>query len=504
MANQKKLHKDDLAFLSATVLAKKIATKKISSLELLNYYLGRIEKINPEINAIVVLDIKNAKKQARLADKILAKGDLIGPLHGLPITVKDSYDVKGLPSTHGNIDLKNNIANKDAISIERLKNAGAIIFGKTNVPLNLADMQSYNEIYGTTNNPWDLTRTPGGSSGGSAAALAAGLTGLDFGSDIGGSIRIPAHFCGVFGHKPTFNIITKCGHNKPGVLVESDLSVLGPLGRTVKDIQLGLKVMLERDTIESRGIKVKLPTTHKKKLSDYKVAFWKNEKLAPVDDDVMARIDAVAKTISKAGGKINFHARPNFKIKDQIEIFRNLLWGVIGSRSSEQEHNEMKAQLHEKNIKHLDANTKYVFQAKTQSYWQYEQFNNERQKLRLAWDDFFKEYDAIIMPIMPTAAFKHDHSLMSGRFMQVGNQQIPYFDSIFWNGIAICSYLPATAIPTGLNSSGLPIGVQIVGREYGDLNILKLAELLEKVGYCFVAPSPYLDRTIDPSTNIAA
>src|ERR1700747_2195853 len=202
----------DIAFWSAKRLASHLRRRKIGCLELLEHYLKRVERYNPRLNAIIATDFDNARKRARAADRALAKGDTWGPLHGVPMTIKESYDIVGMPTTWGLPELKNNIATKNALAVDRMLGAGVVLFGKTNVPLMLADWQSYNEIYGTTNNPWDVTRAPGGSSGGSAAALAAGLTGIEAGSDIGSSIRNPAHFCGVFGHKATWGVGRPKGH----------------------------------------------------------------------------------------------------------------------------------------------------------------------------------------------------------------------------------------------------------------------------------------------------
>ena len=232
-----------LSYKSANELAKMVLDKEISSSELLEYFIKRVESYNPSINAIIVKNYDEARKQARELDEKLLKGEILGALHGVPMTVKESYGVKNTPTTYGRPDLKDNIVKEDALSIQRLKNSGAVIFGKTNVPFNLADFQSYNDIYGTTNNPWNLAKVPGGSSGGSAAALAAGLTGYETGSDIGGSIRNPAHYCGVFGHKPTWGLLPPRGHALPGSLAQSDLTVIGPLGRSAKDLETGVLIM---------------------------------------------------------------------------------------------------------------------------------------------------------------------------------------------------------------------------------------------------------------------
>ena len=193
----------DLAFLPAHELARRIRRRQLSAVELLTHYQSRIERLGGAINAVVARDFERAYVRAKAADAALARGELWGPLHGLPMTVKESFNINGLPTTYGFEAFKHNIARSDAVTVQRLQAAGAVIFGKTNVPVSLADWQSFNPVYGRTGNPWDTTRTPGGSSGGSAAALAAGFTALELGSDIGASIRNPAHYCGVWGHKPT-------------------------------------------------------------------------------------------------------------------------------------------------------------------------------------------------------------------------------------------------------------------------------------------------------------
>ena len=249
-----------------------IRRKQIGCLELLDLYLKRIEKHDSEINAVVFMNVAAARKRAKTADKSVAKGTLWGPLHGVPMTIKESYDVVGMPTTWGVPKYKDNYPTKNAIVVDRFLNAGAVLFGKTNVPYYLADWQTFNEIYGTTNNPWDVTRVPGGSSGGSAAALAAGLTGLEAGSDIGASIRNPAHYCGIYGHKPTYGIIPVRGQALPGEVATDDISVLGPLARSAEDLSIALNVMAGPDDIDGEGWQLRLPKPKKKKLKENKIA----------------------------------------------------------------------------------------------------------------------------------------------------------------------------------------------------------------------------------------
>jgi amidase len=268
----------DLAFASATELAAAIKRRDISAVELLTLYLERVDKYNGALNAIIV-DIRDrALEEAAAADRALADGETLGPLHGVPMTIKESYNLTGTPTTWGNPDWKDNVAKEDAEAVKRLKAAGAIVFGKTNVPLSLADFQSYNDIYGTTNNPYNHERIPGGSSGGSAAALAAGLTGLEAGSDIGGSIRNPAHFCGIFGHKPTHNLIWMRGHSPPGdIRSSSDISVIGPMARSAADLDTALRQMAAPDPIRARGFRLDLPELGPRGLEGLKVAVWSDD-----------------------------------------------------------------------------------------------------------------------------------------------------------------------------------------------------------------------------------
>ena len=492
-----------IAYKSADQLAKLIKDKEISSVELLDYYISRVEKYNSDINAIVVKDYENAKQAAKKADKELSKGNILGRLHGVPMTIKDSYDLAGTVTTRGNPALKDNFASKDALSVERLKNAGAVIFGKTNVPYNLADFQSYNEIYGTTNNPWDLTRSPGGSSGGSAAALASGMTGFETGSDIGGSIRNPAHFCGVFGHKPTWGLLPPRGHAAPNVLAQSDLTVIGPLGRSAQDLETGVLVMGGPDEIDGTGLKMNLKRSDKESLKEYKIAAWVNQDFAPVNQETQNRVINVAETIISNKGIIDFEAKPNFDILEAMDTYASLLHPTMAARSSEEDYQKLLDKFEEldsydKNKSTTldpthDSQSAYTLKKQLSSLRDYNIANEKRTHLRWAWHEFFKDYDAVIAPIMATDAIKHNHGAFGDRTVIVDNDERPYFEQIFWAGLAIASYLPSTVIPTGLSEKGLPIGIQIIGPQYGDLKTIGLAKLLEKEGFGFQSPNNYQD-----------
>ncbi|MEJ1976434.1 MAG: amidase family protein [Acetobacteraceae bacterium] len=290
----------NLAFASAGTLAAKIRTREIGCLELLDFYIARVNQFDGALNAVVVRDFDRARERARALDD----GEPTGPLHGVPMTVKESYNVAGLPTTWGVPELRGNIAATTAVAATRLENAGAVIFGKTNVPKMLADWQSYNDVYGRTNNPWNLARTPGGSSGGAAAALAAGLTALEAGSDIGGSIRQPAHACGLFGHKPTFGLVPQYGH----ALVENpaltDISVLGPLARSAGDLRLALQVMVGPEETET-ALELSLPPPRQFGLQGLRIAVWAEEPgqgHRPGDHDRPAGACRRARAVRRRGG----------------------------------------------------------------------------------------------------------------------------------------------------------------------------------------------------------
>lgn len=481
----------DQAFQSATELAANIRGKKLSSAELLDYYIARVERFNPALNAIVVKDYERAREQAKAADEALAKGEVLGPLHGVPMTIKDSYNVAGLPTTWGIPALRDNIADTDALAVQRLKAAGAIIFGKTNVPLRLADLQSYNDVYGTTNNPWDLERGPGGSSGGSAAALAAGLTGFDSGSDIGSSIRNPAHYCGVYGHKPTWELLPMRGHALPGILTPSDLSVIGPLARSAEDLRLGVEVMAGPDELAGRGLKLDLPKPTQKSLADFKVAVWLDDPRCPIDAPVRDRLEEAVRVLEEAGATVDREARPNIDSDQGYKTYIHLMNSAMASRVSD---DEFQATLKTAFAYDVDDTSKQAVNARRNLYMlrEWNQSNERRQHMRWAWHEFFKDFDAILTPMCNTTAFKHDHS-EGPRLVSVNGEMRPYMDSVFWAGVASTPYLPSTLAPLGPASDGLPTGMQIIGPEYSDLITIELARLLTDEIGGYVSPPGYED-----------
>ncbi len=483
----------ELAFLSATAIAARIRSRELGCEEVLRHYLDRVDRYNGRLNALVVDVREQALEQARAADRAVAAGDDLGPLHGVPMTIKESYNLAGTPTTWGNPVWKDNIASEDAESVKKLKQAGAVIFGKTNVPLMLADFQSYNAIYGTTNNPYDHARAPGGSSGGSAAALAAGLTGIETGSDIGGSIRNPSHYCGVFGHKPTWNLLWIRGHSPPGDLrSKPDISVIGPLARCAEDLETAVGATAGPDEITARGYRLDLPSLNGRTLKDLRMAVWADDECVPVSADVRERVEQVAAAFRDGGAAVDGEARPDFDPARGHETYSVLLQATMAARMPDAEYETLR-----EHVAKLDTNddsaAARVFRAQVASFKTWKQNDEQRSHLRWKWHEFFRDFDLVLMPIMSTAAFRHDHRPMGQRTITVNGASQPYFDQVFWAGLASASYLPSTVIPTGLNDEGLPIGVQIVGPEYGDLITIGAARMMEAAGFRFTPPSGYDD-----------
>ena len=478
-------------FAPAHKLAAAIRQKKIGSLELLNAYLQRVERFNPALNAIVVLDIDRAKKQARIADRMTLRGESSGPLHGLPMTIKESFDISGLPSTWGRVDMKQYLPEADADAVKRYRAAGAVIFGKTNVPTMLADWQTFNPVYGTTHNPWDLSLVPGGSSGGSAAALAAGLTALETGSDIGASIRDPSHYCGVYGHKPTYGLCSIEGHALPAFLSPDDIAVAGPLARSARDLEIALGIMAGGDDVHARGWRVQLKKPVKKQWKDFKVAVLKTATTAPVDMAVQQRIQAVADFLSKAGAKVSDSARPDFDLHDAHKTFILLLRAATARNLSSTQFRSMQQRVVVLDPKRDDYEA-WMLRGCALSHYEWLLLHEQRYRMQLQWEMFFKDYDFLICPTATTTAFAHNQQGERWeRMIDVNGQPQPTTTQLFWAGYSGMAYLPSTVAPAGLTEAGLPCGVQIIGPQYADLWCIDMAKRLEKEFAAFQAPPGY-------------
>jgi amidase len=481
----------DIPFRSAKQLAAEIRKKKIGCLELLDLYLARIEKHDGALNAVVVRDFERARTRARAADRALARRQVWGPLHGVPMTIKESYDVAGLPTTWGVPAYAKNVATRNAVAVDRLLGAGVTLFGKTNVPLFLADWQSYNAIYGTTNNPWDVRRAPGGSSGGSAAALAAGLTGLEAGSDIGSSIRNPAHFCGVYGHKPTWGIVPRTGQALPWQTAAVDIDVVGPLARSTDDLALALSVMAGPEEIEAAGWQLRLAPPRQKRLRDFKVALMLDAPGLAVDREVQDRLQALGNFLGRQKVKVDDRARPAIDPGEAFSVYTRLLRAATSDRQSDADFEQNAAIARGLAVSDQSYYARAT-RAAVLSHRDWLAANETRHRMRRAWAEFFTSFDLLLCPVAGTAAFPHDQQgERYERTLVVNGKRVPVTDHLFWAGYSGAFYLPSTAAPCGFTPGGLPVGVQIVGRQYGDLTCLAFATQLEREFQAFVPPPGY-------------
>ena len=488
--------KSQWSFESAIGLSKALAQKEISAIELAEHAIARIERHDAKINAVCVRDFDRARDAARAADA--ARGRSVNrPLLGIPLTVKESYNVAGLPTTWGIPAQKDFMPKEDALAITRVKNAGGVILGKTNVPLGLGDWQSYNDIYGTTNNPYDPGRTPGGSSGGSSAAVAAGYGAMSLGSDLAGSLRVPAFHCGVFAHKPTYGLAPLRGHTPPPfppLPFERDMSVIGPMARSALDLSLLLDVIAGPDPLEAgKAYKLSLPAPRHSEFRNFRVLVIDSDPLMPTNTIVRAAINRLADGLEKAGVKVERKSPLWPDLAAASRLYMRLLMSflsvtflpdayagaVAGAAGLPKEATSLQAErLRGIALSHRD----------------WVMADGARAQLRAQWRTLFESFDAVICPIMPTPAFPHDHSAeQEKRRINIDGQDYVYPDQMAWPGVANVTGLPATQVPLGLSPEGLPVGAQIVGPWLEDRTPLKLAELIERAFGGFIPPPAFDD-----------
>jgi amidase len=449
--------KASLADASAEDLASAVRMKSVSALELTDAAIARIEALDGPINAVVVRDFERARDQAREVDRRAAKGaDL--PLAGVPMTVKECFNVAGLPTTFGLEFAKDYRPTKDADAVRRLKEAGAVILGKTNVPAGLTDYQSDNPIYGRTNNPHDLSRSPGGSSGGSAAALAAGMVPLELGSDAGGSIRVPASFCGVFGHLSSFDIISLEGFGPPGggmIAQGRNWAAAGPMARTAGDLALALGVLAGVEGRNAVAYRFALPTPRHARLSGYRVFVLTEHPTASLDSEIVAAIDGLAAQLESVGASVLRHSALLPSLSDSQALVERFL-EVARARMPPRGGSPPKATVQD----YVDCIT-------------------AQEVIRRQWDAFFQTFDVVIAPCYATPAFPHiaapDPWPGLNRTLSIDGVEVPYAPQHAWPLLAGMPQLPATAVPIGRTRSGLPIGAQFIGPFLEDLTTIAFA-----------------------------
>lgn len=481
----------DLHYLSAIELAAKLRRHEIGCVELLDHHIKRFERINPKINAVIWTDLEAARARAVAADVAIRKGELWGPLHGLPMTIKESFNLTGAPTTWGDPAYKDNIAKDNAVATQRLLDAGAIIYGKTNVPLMLADWQSFNAIHGTCNNPWDVTKTPGGSSGGSAAALATGMAALELGSDIGASIRNPAHYCGVLGHKPTHNIVPTRGQSVTGTVSIPDISVAGPMARSAEDLALALSILAGSDEIEAPGLKLDLPPPRAHKLRHLRIAVMTSDPSSEVDSEYQAKLTALGEALAKEGAKVSFTAKPAFDTREAFKLYVKLLRSFSLSRAAPEYIRMLEERA--KTLKAEDDSFQaWVLRSFNISYREWLAANEQRHKLRWLWHDFFKDWDVLLCPAAAGPAFPHDQKgERMDRVIEVNGKAENTCHQLFWAGYSGMVFLPSTVCPIERHSNGLPLSVQIIGPHLGDRTTIEVARLIGREFGGFTPPPGY-------------
>lgn len=475
----------DPDFGPATQALAALRRRAISSRELTALVLARIKKINPRLNLFVTVAEEQAMAAARRADAALARKKPLGPLHGLPIVAKDAWATAGLRTTGGSKTLEQHVPQEDAVAVARLKAAGAVIVGKTNLPEWSADWQSYNDVAGVARNPWDPARTPGGSTGGGAGAIAAGLGFLEIGSDIAGSIRIPASFCGVYGHKPTLNLVPIRGHvpPQPGVQgAPSDLSVGGPIARSAEDLRLGLGVVAGPDRDEAVAYRWALPKPRHARLRDYRIGYVIDDPMCPVDAPVKAVLTDTIAALRKAGARLTEGWPAGIEAERQVLLYRWMLGAFLAIAMTPDQVEATRE------ARRKGADDPWTLGV-TSSHVEWLPKNAARLAARAAWQRYFQDHDAFLMPVAFVPAVPHDHSLPLGeRKVRTAAGERFYVSLFRWIAFATLTGCPATSAPVGRTREGLPVGLQIMGPYLEDATPIDLAGQITDVTGGFAPP----------------
>lgn len=488
-----------LYYRPAHELVEDLRSGALSSAELTRAFFDRIRAVNGDINAVVTQAEDQAMAQARAADERLQKGEQPGPLHGLPLTVKDTWEVAGMTCTAGAPALRDYHPRHHADVIQRLTDAGAIIIGKTNVPLYATDIQSYNKLFGVTANPHNPDHTSGGSSGGAAAATAVGMTPVEIGSDLAGSIRTPAHFCGVFGHKPSRSLVSFRGHipGPPGTLSQPDLVEGGPIARNAADLALLLKVISGPRPQEAGNWTLKLQEPTLGSLKASRVGLWLQDPLCPVDSNLSEDYQALADKIGQTGAMVSSARHELLNMAHILPIYFNLLGSVISVSLTPKQRRQLLwvARLARflRLFGPMTAGLSEYGRGVNQPIHQWMVMQETREKMRAQIESLFQEFDVLLTPITPTTAIRHDHSNpVFKRRIMVNGEPRAYLDQFCWIALATLLGLPATSVPVGRTKAGLPYGIQVIGAPGKDLTTIKFAELLEREGLAgFQAPDRY-------------
>jgi amidase len=462
---------DDAVFAPAYELARSVREREISSRELLEVFVSRVERLNGSVNAVVTLDVERARTAADRADDALARGARVGPLHGLPVTIKDAIETEGIRSTGGAVELTDHVPTVDAPVVSRVKAAGAIVFAKTNVPRWSGDLQTYNEIFGTTNNPWSFDRVPGGSSGGAATSVACGFTSFEIGTDIGGSVRIPSHCCGVFGLKPSFGVVPQRGYldHVGGGTTDADINVFGPIARSARDLDLLLDVVAGPLAPDAVAWRLELPPARFDAPAGARIGVWFDVDDAPIDREYRALLGAAADRLADAGARVE-ETRPTVNFGEQVDLFSRMILPAI-SPSLDPEHQEVLSG----------------------SYRQWLRTEEQRTSLRGVWAEWFEDHDLLLCPVMGVPAFEHqqDHDFMT-RSVTINGQRRGYTELVSWAGLIGITGHPSAVPPIGRTAAGIPVGMQMVGGYLRDRDATAGARIAETVIGGFTPPPLFL------------
>lgn len=474
-------------YATTTQLVAALVAREVSARELCAAAIARILERDVILNAVVARDFERAQSAAAAADAALARGER-RPLLGIPMTVKESFNVAGLPTTWGIPDFARWVADTDAVAVSRLKAAGAVILGKTNVPLALGEWQAFNAVYGSTSNPWALDRTPGGSSGGSAVSLAAGYVSLEIGSDIAGSLRSPAHYCGVFSHKPSHGLVPTDGHAMPGTLMEKpDLAVAGPLARSAADLTLALDILAGPNDADRTAYSLKLPPARHAALRDYRVLVLYSHPLLPAELRVRTAIDRLANQLRAAGTTV---AESSPLLPDLAEAARTYLRLLYQSVYAGQSLELTQAVAAAGPILPAEVDELSALRARTAvcSHRDWLAADEARHVLAHRWQELFREWDVVLFPPMPTVAFLRDEvTPLHLRTIESDGTLYTFLNQQVYASLATGPGLPATTVPLE-RPDGLPVGVQIIGPLLEDRTTLRFAELIEELTGGFVPP----------------
>jgi amidase len=471
----------DFDFASAVAAADAIRRGDVSSVELTQRMLDRIARFNPRLNAIVTITADAALARAKAADEARARKEWWGRFHGVPCTIKDTLETAGVRTTAGSPQYTSHVPTRDAAIVARLRAAGVVIMGKTNVPPLAADWQSANPIFGVSNNPWDVTRTPGGSTGGGAAALAAGLTFLEPGSDIGGSIRIPAHFCGVYGHKPTLNVIPQRGHipPPPGIIVPPpSLPVVGPLARSAADLLAAMEVLGGPEGDEAIAYRWTLPPARSTRLADYRIGYVLDDPACPIAADVKDVLARGVDGLKRAGVKLEEGWPTGVNRAQQYDDYLALLYSTVGAGMPPEQRERLRPLASRTDDAHL---TRFA-RALTAPTSYFGPVHGRRLAARATWQEYFRTHDAFLLPTAFVTAFPHDATPDSfTRRLATPEGPRDYMDLSFWISFATLTGLPATTAPIGLTRGNLPVGIQVIGPYLEDATPIDVAGRLADV-----------------------